>query len=215
MRHCNFVTIFTDTTIKGTFFNTDDSRYLSYCHKLTIINVFKNSRCIISLLFSGSPSTIPRLVIPIVIHSFDRMFISGTTTHIIKKIRKTSLPTFTNRYTSSPISMPFRGVLVIAALFHSFPYRILTRLFSVLSYARCVSCFTNILCTFTTTRLNSTRENMISSYLFYYSATALKIPITTFYSFDIGEFTSFFTRKVLSFTNHNIYYNTQIPEGWQ
>ena len=86
-------------------------------------NIF-TSAGVLSLLKWGSPSTIIRFIISIVIFSINRMFECGSRSHVFKKCFERIFPLFTNPYSSFAIIMKPFMFGIFTSITHIFPYPI-------------------------------------------------------------------------------------------
>ncbi len=79
---------------------------------------------IVRLLFSSGPFAVIRLIIAIIVDSFDGEFRRRPSTHIFDKLGEIQ-PSFTNGNPPRPITIEGNILRIIAARFHFQPYRVL------------------------------------------------------------------------------------------
>ena len=73
------------------------------------------------------PSTIPRLVVSVIVYAINRMFRSWAWPHVLKVTRKRFIPFIAYRYSPPAVAVKLPGIWVLTTRAHSSPYIVFRR----------------------------------------------------------------------------------------
>jgi hypothetical protein len=108
-------------------FAAESSRPFRETHSLVADGYSASQPCVLLLLFMCRPSTISRLVIPVIVTSVKRVLIGSTWPHIVVKVLKRVQPPITDCNTAPAVTFICSVIRITASLYHSIPNPILGR----------------------------------------------------------------------------------------
>lgn len=94
---------------------------LGYRQRFASVRQHAIPPCISGLLFWGSPTTVFRGVITLIVNALDRITRCWHISHIIVEMLEGTTPTVANRYATSAIAFVVICLLFVATFFHSLP----------------------------------------------------------------------------------------------
>jgi hypothetical protein len=100
------------------------SKAVSISNLFNYINGQFSIRFIDSVFKRSDPSTIRRLIIPVIVNAVNLSVFKGLFSHVIKEILKRVQPFFANSNTSSSVSIIFMVIRIVASAFKVYPHMI-------------------------------------------------------------------------------------------
>lgn len=131
------------STMSGSIVNIIKTAPLRHCFANAInfsIDIFSS---IIMLFLNSRPTTIIRLIIPIVINPINRMFDRWFFSHIFKKLRERFTPTLAHFYATTTIVFPTVTVLILSPIYDMVPSVIERVAIVALGISMFSMCFSN------------------------------------------------------------------------